>query len=82
MEGARMNGFIHTAEREMSSFRKHYEVCVLDRNGVGISLIDRNDELCILYEKSNVQVGCLVPCSIIKMPLKINMFYNKDGTKY
>jgi hypothetical protein len=29
---------------------------VKDRNQVGISLIDRNDELCILYEKSNVQV--------------------------
>ncbi|MCO5562573.1 hypothetical protein L7F22_016200 [Adiantum nelumboides] len=55
MEGARMNGFISTAEKEMSLFRKHYEGCVLDRNTVGISLIDRNDELCILYEKSNVQ---------------------------
>lgn len=55
MEGARMNGFISTAEKEMSLFRKHYEACVLDRNSVGISLIDRNDELCILYEKSNVQ---------------------------
>ena len=54
-----MNGFIHTAEREMSLFRKHYEGCVLDRNSVGISLIDRNDELCILYEKSNVQVSYL-----------------------
>ncbi|KAI5066519.1 hypothetical protein GOP47_0019143 [Adiantum capillus-veneris] len=55
VEGARMNGFISTAEKEMSLFRKHYEGCVLDRNSVGISLIDRNDELCILYEKSNVQ---------------------------
>jgi hypothetical protein len=61
MEGARMNGFINAAEREMSLFRKHYEVCVLDRNSVGISLIDRNDELCILYEKSNVQVRYLFP---------------------
>lgn len=25
------------------------------RNYVGIQLIDRNDELCILYEKANVQ---------------------------
>ncbi|KAH7432378.1 hypothetical protein KP509_07G019700 [Ceratopteris richardii] len=55
IEGSRMNGFISTAEKEMSLFRKHYETCVLDRNSVGISLIDRNDELCILYEKSNVQ---------------------------
>jgi hypothetical protein len=25
------------------------------RNHTGITLIDRNDELCILYEKANVQ---------------------------
>ncbi len=28
---------------------------VEDRNFTGIQLIDRNDELCILYEKSNIQ---------------------------
>ncbi len=26
-----------------------------ERNYTGIQLIDRNDELCILYEKSNIQ---------------------------
>ena len=26
-----------------------------DRNHTGIMLIDRNDELCILYEKANTQ---------------------------
>jgi hypothetical protein len=28
---------------------------VEERNYTGIQLIDRNDELCILYEKSNIQ---------------------------
>jgi len=28
---------------------------VEDRNHTGIMLIDRNDELCILYEKANTQ---------------------------
>jgi hypothetical protein len=30
-------------------------VAVEERNYTGIQLIDRNDELCILYEKSNIQ---------------------------
>ena len=32
-----------------------YEVAVEARNHTGILLIDRNDELCILYEKANIQ---------------------------
>ena len=32
-----------------------YEVAVEERNYTGIQLIDRNDELCILYEKCNMQ---------------------------
>ena len=32
-----------------------YETAVEDRNYTGIQLIDRNDELCILYEKHNIQ---------------------------
>lgn len=31
------------------------QVIVEARNYTGIMLIDRNDELCILYEKANVQ---------------------------
>ncbi len=34
---------------------RRYEVAVEERNYTGIQLIDRNDELCILYEKSNIQ---------------------------
>ena len=32
---------------------------ILSRNYTGIMLIDRNDELCILYEKHNIQVRTL-----------------------
>jgi hypothetical protein len=31
------------------------QVIVESRNYTGIMLIDRNDELCILYEKHNIQ---------------------------
>ncbi len=34
---------------------QEYEGAVEDRNHTGIMLIDRNDELCILYEKANAQ---------------------------
>ena len=35
------------------------QVAVEKRNYAGIQLIDRNDELCILYEKSNVHESTL-----------------------
>ena len=41
----------------MLKLRKQYEVAIESRNYTGITLIDRNDELCILYEKNNIQVG-------------------------
>lgn len=31
-----------------------YEMACEHRNYMGIQLIDRNDELCILYEKANI----------------------------
>ena len=36
-----------------------YEHACESRNYMGIQLIDRNDELCILYEKSNIQENIL-----------------------
>lgn len=36
-------------------FRSVAQVIIEARNYTGIMLIDRNDELCILYEKANVQ---------------------------
>lgn len=50
----RLNSVISNLEKAMLQLKKQYEKAVEDRNHTGIQLIDRNDELCILYEKSNV----------------------------
>lgn len=49
-----LNGVINAAERDMLIIRKRYEAQVEQRNWAGLALIDRNDELCVLYEKSHV----------------------------
>lgn len=51
----KLNAIINTIERDMLRLKRHYETAVEDRNYTGIQLIDRNDELCILYEKHNIQ---------------------------
>eukprot|EP00658_Telonema_sp_P-2_P030838 TRINITY_DN23218_c0_g1_i2.p1 TRINITY_DN23218_c0_g1~~TRINITY_DN23218_c0_g1_i2.p1 ORF type:complete len:442 (+),score=157.68 TRINITY_DN23218_c0_g1_i2:217-1542(+) len=51
----KLNTVITTTEDEMLELKKNYEDAVENRNYAGIRLIDRNDELCILYEKANVQ---------------------------
>ena len=51
----KLNSIINTMEKEMLQLKKKYEMAVEARNYTGIQLIDRNDELCILYEKSNIQ---------------------------
>eukprot|EP00002_Diphylleia_rotans_P011919 TRINITY_DN2344_c0_g1_i2.p1 TRINITY_DN2344_c0_g1~~TRINITY_DN2344_c0_g1_i2.p1 ORF type:complete len:930 (+),score=260.77 TRINITY_DN2344_c0_g1_i2:170-2959(+) len=51
----KLNSIINGMEEEMVRMRKMYEIAVEDRNYTGIQLIDRNDELCILYEKLNIQ---------------------------
>ena len=43
----------------MLKLKRRYETAVEERNYTGIQLIDRNDELCILYEKSNMQQSVL-----------------------
>jgi hypothetical protein len=55
MEIEKLNMTINTTEELMLSLKRQYESGVQDRNYTGIQLIDRNDELCILYEKSNMQ---------------------------
>lgn len=45
---------IGTLEKDMGVLRKKYEIAQESRNYTGVQLIDRNDELCILYEKSNI----------------------------
>jgi len=51
----KLNSIINTMEKEMLALKKKYENAVEQRNYTGVQLIDRNDELCILYEKSNLQ---------------------------
>ena len=50
-----LNTLINAAEEDMLNLKRRYEGAVKDRNTVGIHLLDRNDELCILYEKLNIQ---------------------------
>mmetsp|Transcript_42424 Transcript_42424/g.123275 ORF Transcript_42424/g.123275 Transcript_42424/m.123275 type:complete len:926 (-) Transcript_42424:13-2790(-) len=49
------NSIINSVEKEIVALRRKYEQAVETRNFTGTQLIDRNDELCILWEKSNIQ---------------------------
>lgn len=51
----KLNSIINSIEKEMVVLRRKYEHAVETRNFTGTQLIDRNDELCILWEKSNIQ---------------------------
>lgn len=55
MEIEKLNSIVNGAEKKMIRLRTDYAQAVDARNKTGIHLIDRNDELCILYEKSNIQ---------------------------
>jgi len=55
----KLNMIITSLEKDMLSLRQKYEQACESRNYTGIQLIDRNDELCILYEKSNIQENVL-----------------------
>lgn len=55
MEIRKLNSIINYTEKEMLQLKTNYENVVHDRNFTGIQVIDRNDELCILYEKTNIQ---------------------------
>jgi hypothetical protein len=51
----KLNSLINGLEKRMLSLKVDYERAVVSRNLAGVQLIDRNDELCILYEKANIQ---------------------------
>lgn len=55
----RLNSLINGMEKEMLALKDDYEQAVEARNYAGVQLIDRNDELCILYEKAAVNDGAL-----------------------
>ena len=51
----KLNSVISQIEKEIVTTKRSYELAVTHRNYIGVQLIDRNDELCILWEKANVQ---------------------------
>lgn len=58
-EGDKLNLIINSLQKEMNDLIYKYELACESRNYMGIQLIDRNDELCILYEKANIQENVL-----------------------
>lgn len=52
---SKLNELINKAEENMVELRRRYESAVQERNRRGIQLIERNEEVCVLYEKVNVQ---------------------------
>ncbi|KAJ3348828.1 hypothetical protein HDU83_001030 [Entophlyctis luteolus] len=54
-----LNAVINSAEEDMVKLKERYDRAVKDRNSVGIHLLDRNDELCILYERLNILTGVM-----------------------
>lgn len=46
---------INKAEENMVELRRRYESSVQERNHRGLQLIERNEEVCVLYEKLNIQ---------------------------
>ena len=58
-ESDKLNLIINSLQKEMNNLIYSYEQACENRNNMGIQLIDRNDELCILYEKSNIQENIL-----------------------
>jgi hypothetical protein len=55
----KLNVVINALERDMLDLKAKYERGVEDRNVTGVQLIDRNDELCVLYERANQQQEAL-----------------------
>lgn len=51
----KLNSIINNLEDDMLKVKKQYEQAVENRNFMGLQLIERNDELCILFERANVQ---------------------------
>lgn len=50
-ENEKLHSILNAIEAEMVTLRVNYELACESRNLTGIQLIDRNDELCIFYEK-------------------------------
>jgi hypothetical protein len=56
----KLNSLINGLKKRMLSLKVDYKRTVVSRNLAGVQLIDGNDELCILYEKANIQEQMLM----------------------
>ncbi|XP_007889091.1 coiled-coil domain-containing protein 146 isoform X1 [Callorhinchus milii] len=55
----KLSAQINQTEADMVRLRKRYEMAVQNRNERGIQLIQREEEVCIFYEKVNIQDSLL-----------------------
>ncbi|XP_072856804.2 coiled-coil domain-containing protein 146 isoform X1 [Pogona vitticeps] len=55
MDVERLTNMLTQIEEEMVQLRKKYERAVQRRNESGVQLIEREEEVCIFYEKINIQ---------------------------
>lgn len=55
MDIAKLNTMINQSEEQMTKLRNRYEKAITHRNERGIKLIERNEEVCVFYEKVNIQ---------------------------
>ncbi|KAH0616470.1 hypothetical protein JD844_027592 [Phrynosoma platyrhinos] len=55
MDVERLTNMLTRIEEEMLQLRKQYEKAVQRRNESGVQLIEREEEVCIFYEKINIQ---------------------------
>ncbi|KAM4748551.1 coiled-coil domain-containing protein 146 [Rhinophrynus dorsalis] len=55
MELGRLTNMINQVEENMIQLRMKYETAVQDRNERGVQLIEREEEVCIFFEKINIQ---------------------------
>lgn len=54
-ERTKLNMIMNSLNKDMKMIKQMYENACESRNLTGIQLIDRNDELCVLYERANIQ---------------------------
>jgi len=55
MQIGKLNMLNNQAEEGMVQLRKKYETAVQHRNDRGVQLVEREEEVCIFYEKLNIQ---------------------------
>ncbi|XP_075064841.1 coiled-coil domain-containing protein 146 isoform X2 [Mixophyes fleayi] len=82
MEIGRLTNMINQTEEEMVQLRRKYESAVQYRNERGVQLIEREEEVCIFYEKINIQEMLLRNGDLEMMALEEKIRYLKmQGTE-